>query len=96
MLPELLNQITPKQEIGSATADGACDTRKCHDAIADRGAAAVIPPHKNAKPWKATTLGAVARNEALRASKGLGRALWRNWSGMPRLFCGERRSVDCL
>ena len=81
MLPELLNQITPKKEIGSATADGACDTRKCHDAIADRGAAAVIPPHKNAKPWKATTLGAVARNEALRASKGLGRALWRNWSG---------------
>jgi len=26
------------------TADGAYDTRKCHDAIAVRGAHAVIPP----------------------------------------------------
>jgi hypothetical protein len=70
--------------------DGAYDTRKCHDAIhcpavvcmqttrgADRGAAAIIPPRKNAKPWKTVTEGAVARNEALRASKYLGCALWR-------------------
>jgi hypothetical protein len=84
MLPELLDQISPEQEIGSVTADGAYDTRKCHDAIADRGAAAVIPPRKNAKPWKPNTAGAVARNEALRASKYLGRALWRNWSGYHR------------
>ena len=28
--------------------------------------------------------GAVARNEALRASKYLGRALWRRWSGYHR------------
>ena len=55
MLPELLAQIPPDQEIASVTADGAYDTRKCHDAIADRGAAAVIPPRKNAKPWKAVT-----------------------------------------
>jgi hypothetical protein len=37
MLPELLDQIAPDQEIGTVTADGAYDTRKCHDAIADRG-----------------------------------------------------------
>ena len=43
MLPELLKQIPPEQEIGSVTADGAYDTRKCHDAIADRGANAVVP-----------------------------------------------------
>ncbi|QFU08841.1 Transposase DDE domain protein [Palleronia sp. THAF1] len=84
MLPELLNQIPPDQEIGSVTADGAYDTRKCHNAIADRGAAAVIPPRKNAKPWKPDTAGAIARNEALRASKYLGRALWRKWSGYHR------------
>jgi hypothetical protein len=84
MLPELLNQIPPEQEIGSVTADGAYDTRNCHDAIADRGAAAVIPPRKNAKPWKPNTLGAVARYEALRASKYHGQALWRNWSGYHR------------
>lgn len=30
------------------------------------------------------TAGAIARNEALRASKYLGRALWRRWSGYHR------------
>lgn len=84
VLPDLLDQIPADQEIGSVTADGACDTRKCHDAIADRRAHAVIPPRRNAKPWKTITPGAVARNEALRASKYLGRALWRRWSGYLR------------
>jgi hypothetical protein len=72
------------QEIGSVTADGAFDTRKCHDAIAARGAAAIIPPRKNAKPWKPDTAGAVARNEILRTSKRVGRTIWRRWSGYHR------------
>ena len=84
ILPDVLDQIPQDQEIGRVTADGAYDTRKCHDAIADRGAHAVIPPRKNAKPWKTITVGAVARNEALRAAKYLGRALWRRWSGYHR------------
>ena len=84
MLPHLLNQIPRNQQIGSVTADGAYDTRRCHNAIADRGASAVIPPRRNAQPWKPTTAGAIARNDALRASKYLGRALWRNWSGYHR------------
>lgn len=57
MLPELLNQIPPAQDIGSATADGAYDTRKCHDALAAHDAHAIIPPRKNAKPWKPTSAG---------------------------------------
>ncbi len=52
MLPELLEQVPPDEEIGADTADGAYDTRKCHDAIAARKAHAVIPPRKNAKLWK--------------------------------------------
>ena len=84
MLPELLDQIPADVEIGSVTADGAYDTRKCHDAVADRGADAVIPPRKNAKPWKPSTAGAIARNEALRTSRYLGRAIWRKWSGYHR------------
>ena len=36
ILPELLNQIPPDQEIACVTADGAYDTRKCHDAIAEQ------------------------------------------------------------
>lgn len=50
VLPELLNQIPADHVIGSVTADGAYDTRKCHDAIAARNAYAVRPPRKNAKP----------------------------------------------
>lgn len=95
MLPELLSQIPPGQKIASVTADGTCDTRKCHDAIAERGAHAVIPPRKNAKPWKTVTAGAVARNEALRASKYLGRALWRRWSGYHRRSRAETK-MHCV
>lgn len=84
MLPELLNQIPLEQDIGSVTADGAYDTRKCHDAIAARNAHAVIPPRKNTKPWKTTSAGAIARNEAVNTSRYLGRALWRRWSGYHR------------
>ncbi|SMY09763.1 Transposase, Mutator family [Flavimaricola marinus] len=95
VLPDLLSQIAPEQEIGSVTVDGAYDTRNCHDAIADRGAHAVIPPRKNAKPWKPTTAGAVARNEALRASKSLGRTIWRDWSGYHRRSRAETK-IDCM
>ena len=81
-----LGQIPEGEAIGSVTADGAYDTLRCHDAIADRGAHAVIPPRKDARPWNADTPGAQARSEALRASKRLGRSLWR------RLIEYHRRS----
>ena len=84
ILPELLNQIPPDQDIGSVTADGAYDTRKCHEAIAAREAHAVIPPRKNAKPWKPTSAGAIARNDAVSAQRYSGRTLWRRWSGYHR------------
>jgi hypothetical protein len=44
VLPNLESQIPPDHDIGSATAVGAYDTRKCHEAIAARDAHAVIPP----------------------------------------------------
>jgi hypothetical protein len=84
VLPDLLNQIPPNQDIGSVTANGAYDTRKCHEAIAARGAYAVIPPRKNAKPWKPTSDGAIARNDAVNAQRFLGRTVWRRWSGYHR------------
>jgi len=91
MLPELLAQIPADMVIASVTADGAYDTRKCHDAMAERGAAAVSPPRKNAKPWEAITADAVALNEALRASKYLGRALRRRWIGDHRRSLAETK-----
>ena len=84
MLPELLAQIPPDEPIDQVTADGAYDTRPCHAAIAARQARAVIPVRRNGRPWKETTPGAQARNEVLRATRHLGRAIWRNWSGTHR------------
>lgn len=95
MLPELLDQIDPNQEIATVTADGVFDTRKCHDAIANRGAVAIIPPRRNAVPWKPTTAGAKARNEALRASTYLGRSLWRRWTEYHRRSRVETK-MNCV
>jgi len=95
VLPDLLNQIQPNQDICSVTADGAYDTRKCHEAIAARDAYAVIPPRKNAKPWKPTSDGAIARNDAVNAQQYLGRTLWRRWSGYHRRSRVETK-MHCL
>ena len=84
MLPELLAQIPPEEPIGQVTADGAYDTRPRHAAIAAHQARAVIPTRRNGRPWKETTPGAQARNEILRATRRLGRAIWRSWGGYHR------------
>jgi hypothetical protein len=105
MLPDLLSQIPPDREPGSVTADGAYDTRKCHDAIAARNAHAVLPPRKNVKMWKPDTAGAKARNEAVRSSKYLGRALWRSLTGYhrrsrvetkPLIVCKQTTASQCM
>ncbi len=96
MLPELLNQIPPDQDIGSVTADVAYDARKCHEAIAARDAHAVIPPRKNAKPWKPTSAGAIARNDAVNAQRYLGRTFWRRWSGYHRRSRVETKPLGIM
>ena len=45
VLPDLPGRIPEGDAIGSVTADGARDTRRCHDAIAKRDAHAVIRIH---------------------------------------------------
>ena len=95
VLPDLLNQIPSDQDIGSVTADGAYNTHKCHETIAARSAHAVIPPRKNAKPWKPTSAGAIARNEAVSAQRYLGRTLWRRLSGYHRRSRVETK-MHCL
>ena len=74
VLPELLDQIPEGEEIGTVTADGAYDTRRCHTAIIDRKATAIIPIRKNGQPWKEDCPAACARNETLRATRHYGRA----------------------
>ncbi len=95
VLPDLLDQIPADEQIGFVTADGAHDTRKCHEAIAGGDAAAVIPPRKNARLWKPTSPGAIARNDALRATKHLGPAHWRRGSGYHRRSRVEAK-MNCI
>jgi len=95
MLPELLAQIAPEEAIASVCADGAYDTRACRDAIALRGAQAVIPPRKNARLWRRPSPGAESRNEAVRACSRLGRRIWKIWSGYHRRSLAETK-MHCL
>ena len=86
MLPCLLDQIPADEIIASVSVsgDGAYDTKGCHDAIAQRGAQAIIPTRKNAKPWKDQRPGATARNAILAATRRLGRKIWKKWSAYHR------------
>ena len=62
---------------------------------ADRQAHAVIPPRKNAKPWKDTKSSSLERNELLRTVKRLGRTLWKKWSGYHRRSLVETK-MHCI
>jgi len=84
VLPAVLSQIPADERIASVSGDGAYDTKDCHEAIALRAAHAIIPTRKNPKPWKANRCGAEARNDILRATKRVGRAIWKRWSGYHR------------
>ncbi len=81
VLSDLLAQIPADQAIGTVTADGAYDTRRCHTALVERGATAIIPIRKNGRPWKEDCPAARARNDILRASRHFGRALWKRLTG---------------
>ncbi|EEX15981.1 ISSpo9, transposase [Citreicella sp. SE45] len=51
VLPDLLDQIPSDEEIGSVTADGAYDTRKCHEAIA------AVVPLRSSRPARTPSRG---------------------------------------
>jgi len=81
VLPDLLGQIPAGEQIGTVTADGAYDTRRCHKAIIERDAVPIIPIRKNGRLWKEDCPAARARNETLRATRHYGRAFWKHWTG---------------
>ena len=95
VLGGLLDQIPQEEQIDSVYADGAYDTKQCRQVIADRQAHAVIPPRKNAKPWKDTKISSLERNELLRTVKCLGRTLWKKWSGYHRRSLVETK-MHCI
>jgi hypothetical protein len=84
VLPELLEQVAG--EIRQVSADGAYDKRRCYDALAERGAKAVIPPRRDAKIWQPRNSPGVPwqRDENLRAIRRLGRRRWKQEAGYHR------------
>lgn len=81
VLPELLGQIPEDEQIGTVTADGAYDTRRCLAAILERDAVPIIPIRRNGRPWKENCPAARVRNKTLRATRDYGRAFWKRWTG---------------
>lgn len=98
ILPELLSQIPSNEEIETVTADGAYDTRRCHAAILEHGAEPIIPIRRNGRAWKADCPAAISRNEILRATRCLGRSIWKKWTGyharsrVEGVVCGRGRN----
>ena len=95
MLGDLFNQIPQDERVDSVYSDGAYDIKQSREVIADRQAHAVIPPRKNAKPWKDTKSISLERNELLRTVKRLGRTLWKKWSGYDRRSLVETK-MHCI
>jgi hypothetical protein len=95
VLPDPLDQIPEDEDIGTVTADGAYDTRRCHSAIIARGATAIIPTRKNGRLWKEDCPSCRTRNETLRATRHYGRVFWKRWPGYHARSRAEAR-MRCL
>lgn len=95
VLDALLDQIPSDERIDFVYADGAYDMKLCRQVISDRHTHALIPPRKNARPWKDKELGYLERNEILQTVKGLGIMLWKKSSGYHRRSLVETK-MHCI
>ena len=93
MAADLLGQIPSHEQVVSFTGDGAYDTKDVHEACYRRGAIPIIPPRKGAKLRKG--LAFAHRNEAVKACRQLGRAIWKRWSGYHRRSLVETK-MNCF
>jgi hypothetical protein len=94
-LPDIVAQV--EGEIRQVSADGAYDKRHCYDALAERGATAIIPPRRDAKIWQhGNCRGAPwQRDENLRAIRRKGRRRWKQDSGYHRRSLAETTFFRC-
>src|SRR3954463_10864371 len=88
-LPDLLEQVPG--EIHQVSTDGAYDKRHCYDALAERGATAIIPPRRDAKIWQHGNCAGAPwqRDENLRAIRQKGRRRWKQDAGYHRRSLAE-------
>jgi hypothetical protein len=89
VVPELVGQVPGA--LRQVSADGADDKRPCYDALAERGAIAVIPPRREAKIWQHGNCAGAPwqRDENLRAIRHKGRRRWKQESGYHRRSLAE-------
>ena len=90
---ELLAQIPSDETVASLTGDGAYDTQDVHEACHHRGAIPIIPPRKGARLRQGAAFA--HRNEAVKACRQIGRAIWKRWSGYHRRSLVETK-MSCF
>lgn len=83
VLPTLLNPL--RRTLGTVYADGAYDTRACHELIRRKGATACIPPRKNAGLWEEGH----PRNDAVLVMRKEEQTHWKRTSGYHRRSLAE-------
>lgn len=81
--PQLQRRVPAPEEAAGATALYRASTTAL-SLLVDSTGIKFLGTRKNAQPWKATLVGAVVRNDALRACHRLGHSIWRKWSGYHR------------
>jgi len=89
VLPDVLADAPGKLE--QVSTDGACDQRKCYDAINQQAAKAAIPPRKGAKIWRRanTKTERQVRDENLRRIRKVGCKQWKRESNYHRRSLAE-------
>lgn len=88
VLPELLAQV--EGDIAQVAADGAYDTRACHERLLERKASAAIPPRANAAAWEPLPDGRVhPRSAALEVIQRDGLKAWKQQIGDHRRSLAE-------
>lgn len=75
VLPTLLNPL--RRKLSAVSADGAYDTKNCHETLKNKGCIRLIPPRKNAALWE----DGHPRNEAVTALKKGTITEWKAQSG---------------
>ena len=93
VIPDSLEQLPEDERLECLTGDGAYDTQPVYEAVAKRGALAVILPRKNARIRKGSVF--MHRNTAIAACRRLGRRLWKRWSGYHRRSLVETK-MHCI
>jgi hypothetical protein len=90
VLPDLLDQIDPNDDLEAVGADGAYDTKNCHKVIRERGAKGLIPPQENAVEWPDLPDGSAhPRTVILREINQTDRATWKEKSGYHKRSLSE-------